>query len=155
MTQPVEILYAVPVGTVIAWYPLPGTALPPGFAFCDGEIVSDAQSPYDGMPTPNLTNRFVLGTVPGAPLNQLGGSPTYNLQGWQSGTLQTSATEVMTPQDNAQNYIIQGNQSTNTWRYVLTQDNEPWNDGNHHHTVANLSVPAPGWLSLVYIMRIK
>ncbi|HEY4940831.1 MAG TPA: hypothetical protein VII56_05340 [Rhizomicrobium sp.] len=154
MTQPVEILYAVPVGTVIAWYPLPGTALPPGFAYCDGTVVSDAESPYNGKPTPNLTNRFILGDIPGSTLNTLGGSTQFNLTGWGSATLPTSTTQVLASDNVPPNIIQHNNTQYGTWRYVLTGDGDGWNDGNHHHTV-NVTVPAPGWLNLVYIIRIK
>jgi hypothetical protein len=54
MSQPVETPHAVPVGTVIAWYPPPNTSLPPGFVYCNGEVINDPDSPFNGMPAPNL-----------------------------------------------------------------------------------------------------
>lgn len=156
MTQPVEILYAVPVGTVIAWYPLPGTALPPGFAYCDGTVVNDADSLYHGKPTPNLTSRFILGSSSsGVPVNESGGSTQFNVDGWQSGTIETSPTQVSTS-DNVPPDTIQGNNPQyGNWRYVLTSDGDGINDGNHHHQISSFTVPAPGWLALSYIIRIK
>ncbi|MGK6355790.1 hypothetical protein ACMGDH_11275 [Sphingomonas sp. DT-207] len=157
VTQPAEILYAVPVGTIIAWYPLPEAQLPPGFAYCDGKPITDDDSPYKGMSTPDLVNRFVLGTddSTGVAVNQQGGSTDYNVGGWQSGTIETSPTQVSLPQDDVQNNIILREGSTNGYRYQLTSDNDEWNDGNHHHQIAGFTVPAPGWLALVYLMRIK
>jgi len=157
MTQPVEILYVVPVGAVIAWYPPPNmtAALPPAFAVCDGEIVKDAESPFDGMPTPNLTNRFPLGAGGSVKPNEQRGCVDYNLEGWNSGPLSTSPTQVAPPVDDQQNLLVVENQGSNGWRYSLTTDHESWNDGNHHHQLNSLAVPAPGWVALVYIMRIK
>ncbi len=158
MTQQVEILYAVPVGTVIAWFPPPGAPeapLPPSFVYCNGELISDFESPYNGMPSPNLTSRFILGASGQAASNQQGGNPTYNLQGWESGNIETSPTQASIPQDDVQNYVVARNQSSPSYRYSLNQKNVGWNDGNHHHQIASISVPAPGWLALVYIMKIK
>lgn len=71
-----EILYAVPVGTVISWYPSPTAfqtnpndptgpkmlVYPPGFRMCDGSTVNDPESPFNGAALPNLVNRFILGS---------------------------------------------------------------------------------------------
>jgi len=55
----------VPVGTIIEWYrPTPSTAIPDGWAVCDGSTVSDAASPMNGQPTPNLVGRFTSGLDP-------------------------------------------------------------------------------------------
>ena len=155
MSQPAEILYAVPVGTIIGWYPLPGAQLPPGFAYCIGELVTDEDSPYKGMPTPNLINRFVLGTGNGVDVGEQGGSTDYNVNGWQTGTIETSSTQVSLPQDDVQNNLIVREGGTNAYRYDLTSGDDEWNDGNHHHQIASLAIPVPGWLALVYLMRIK
>jgi hypothetical protein len=153
MSQPVEIFYVVPLGAVIAWYPPPNPQLPPNFALCDGEIVSDPDSPYKGLPTPHLTNRFPLGAGNGIAPNQRGGDTNYNLNGWNSGTLNTTSTQAGA-QDNQQNGLIQQNGVSSSWRFGLSDDHDNWNDGNHHHALS-FAVPAPGWVALVYIMRIK
>jgi hypothetical protein len=156
MSQPVEILYAVPVGTVIAWYPVPPNAsLPPGFAYCNGELISDPDSPFNTMYAPDLTSRFILGAGGPVTANQQGGSTDYNLQGWETGNIDTGPTQVSMSQDNVQNNVIARNQSSASYRYSLSQKNEGWQDGNHHHQIASISVPAPGWVALVYIIRIK
>jgi hypothetical protein len=74
MTRPVEILSAVQVGTVIAWYPPLNAQLPPGFVRRDGRLVTETDSPYVGLLTPNLINRFVLGAGGDVAPNQLRGS---------------------------------------------------------------------------------
>ncbi|MGH6617009.1 hypothetical protein [Sphingomonas sp.] len=157
MTQPAEILYAIPVGTVVAWYPLPAAPLPPGFVYCDGAFITDADSPYNGMPAPNLINRFILGTTGGGvTVNEQGGDKEYNINGWTSGAIETGPTKVSIPQDDVQNDIVVHNQpGTSVYRYDLTSSNDGWNDGNHHHQIAGFQVPAPGWLALIYIIRIK
>lgn len=52
-----------PIGTVMPWLKsLSGTpALPDGWVECDGSTISDADSPYDGVTIPNLTNQFLYG----------------------------------------------------------------------------------------------
>lgn len=55
----------VPVGGVVAWLgSLPGApSLPANFAPCDGQVVSDAESPLDGTTLPDLNgeHRFLRG----------------------------------------------------------------------------------------------
>ena len=156
MTKPAEIFYVVPVGSVIAWYPpAADTPLPPCFALCDGSVVSDVDSPYHGRQTPNLTNRLPLGAGGPVGLNEQGGDVNYTLMGLNTGPIETSPTEVFSS-DNIQNNIIQGNNPTSSWRYVLTDDaSEYWNDGNHHHMIPDMFIPAPAWVGLYFIMRIK
>ena len=56
---------SVPVGGVCAWMKdLPGTpALPAEFAECNGQVLADAASPYDGalLPDLNVAQRFLRG----------------------------------------------------------------------------------------------
>jgi hypothetical protein len=154
MPPPVEILYAVPIGAVIAWCPPPNATLPPDFVVCDGSAISDKDSPFNGKNAPNLTNQFVLGAGGSVAVNQQGGNTTFNVQGWASGAIATGPTTASTSQDNVQNILIVRNGVNSTYRYDLTTDDDPWNDGNHHHNVA-FTVPPPGWVALTYIMRIK
>ena len=46
----------VPVGCLMPWLKtFPGTpALPANWVECDGQILNDAESPFDGAPMPNL-----------------------------------------------------------------------------------------------------
>jgi hypothetical protein len=78
---PAEGVGTVPIGGIVAWLKLfPGTpALPDNFKECDGLILSDIDSPYDGQTLPDLngnsgTQRFLRGsTTSGA----TGGSETH------------------------------------------------------------------------------
>ncbi|MBN8811131.1 MULTISPECIES: hypothetical protein [Sphingomonas] len=162
---PVEILYAVPVGTVIFWYPPPtafttgssGTGAapvltyPPGFMLCDGSTVHDPDSPFDGSNLPSLIDRFVLGagTVP------YGTAGGYGIDGWPNPSIDTQSTAASNS-DAVRNDIIQGESPTSGYRYVLTSDDDK-NDGNHHHNLAAgaFTVPLPPYMTLIPIMRIK
>jgi hypothetical protein len=153
----VEILYAVPVGAVIAWYPPGSSALPQGFALCDGSIVTDAASPFNGKATPNLISRFILGTSAVATPPASGGSVDFNLSplGSPSFAVPTGPTTVSGDvNDNVANVVIIRNGVSNQYRFGMVGEdpNSGWHDGNHNHTVA---IPAPGWVGLLFIIRIK
>ena len=47
-----------PVGAIIAWHKnLSGApALPDGWVECNGQLISDSESPFNGQTTPNLNN---------------------------------------------------------------------------------------------------
>ena len=57
----------VPVGSVIAWHKsLPGTpALPDGWVECNGQVIADPQSVYNGQTAPDLNIRglFIRGST--------------------------------------------------------------------------------------------
>jgi hypothetical protein len=161
-TSPTKIpaveIYYVPVGAVIAWYPPDQAELPPNFALCDGTVVDDEDSPFNGQPTPDLRLRFILGAVDeggSAPVGSQFGDTGFNLFGYNNETLSTSPTEVNNA-DNAVNNIIQGNTPTTQWNYLLIEDDSE-NDGNHHHELpaGAIAVSAPGSMALFYIIRIK
>lgn len=56
----------VPIGSIIAWHKsLPNTpSLPYGFAECNGQVLDDEDSPYNGQTIPNLNGgkRFIRGS---------------------------------------------------------------------------------------------
>ena len=159
MTQPVEFLYVVPVGAVIAWCPTdPSAAPPPGFAYCNGQTITDPDSPYVGKVVPNLINQLVLGTVPqGVGLGAAHGTAAANINGpLNTNNIVTSPTNAAA-QDITNNGIIQGNSvPPPVWRYVLSEDTSI-KDGNHHHVIGpgGIQVAPPGSIALYYIIRIK
>jgi hypothetical protein len=51
---------AVPIGTVIDWFGN-SASLPYGYAVADGSVVTDPDSPLNGITLPNLINKFVRG----------------------------------------------------------------------------------------------
>jgi len=62
----------VPVGTIMAWHKsMTNTpALPTNWVECNGQTISDADSPYNGQAVPNLnsTGRFLHGGTTSGPL---------------------------------------------------------------------------------------
>ena len=156
MAQPaVELFYVVPVGAVIAWYPPPNATIPPNFAYCDGSTVNDKDSPFYNSATPNLTNCFPLGTGNGVVPGQTGGNSSYTVSGsWDSGSIDTGSTQV-NGGDNTQNFLIHHGDPVSNYRFAIDSHSDGWNDGNHHHTLTPFIVPAPGWVAVTYIMRIK
>lgn len=59
---------ALPSGAIVAFS---GGEIPAGWTVCDGRATSA------GRTTPDLRDRFVLGTVPGEPAGQSGGSARH------------------------------------------------------------------------------
>lgn len=167
---PVAFLYTLPVGAVVPWIPppdayqaVPGDAnapkqlvYPPGFAPCNGQVIDDPDSPFNGMALPNFVDRVALGSDGTMPPGTMAGDTGFNVSGWTNPMLTTSPT-VAADQDNQTNNIIQHNNPTTQWRYTLTDNDDDINDGNHHHYLAahSFGVPAPGTVSCLMIMRIK
>lgn len=64
--KPIRVKGA-PVGSIVAWHPdLPGTpALPPDWMPCDGQLVTDSDSPYLGQLLPDLNGegRYLRGAL--------------------------------------------------------------------------------------------
>lgn len=62
-----SLLKAPPVGSIVAWHPdLPGTpALPAAWEPCDGQFISDPESPYLGQVLPDLNGeaRYLRGSI--------------------------------------------------------------------------------------------
>lgn len=125
----------VPVGTVMPWLKsLTGTpSLPATWAECDGSVVSDANSPYDGVTLPNLngasagTKRFLRGS---ATSGTTGGTETHT----HAGTTSTpSATKIAA--------------DTVGDTYALS---------NHTHTfTTGTTATLPSYYEVVYIIKIK
>ncbi len=47
----------VPVGTIVAWHKsLENVTIPEGWVECDGEIITDSESPYNNLNAPDLNN---------------------------------------------------------------------------------------------------
>ncbi len=68
----------VPIGTVISWYrPDTTTDVPKGYAICDGSLINESRSPWDGKQLPSLNNKFVRGVTSESNINTSGGSDTH------------------------------------------------------------------------------
>ena len=132
--------------------------LPPNFAYCDGSTVKDKDSPFYNTATPNLTNCFPLGTGNGVVPGQTGGNSSYTVSGsWDSGSIDTGSTQV-NGGDDQQNYIIYQGSPVSKKTLPLLHHQQRATLRTTATTITLLNsfiVPAPGWVAVMYIMRIK
>lgn len=124
----------LPIGSLMAWAKtLTGVpALPSGWVQCDGQVLSDADSPLNGqtMPALNAANVFLRGnSTSGA----TGGADTH-----------THTFSFST--DPASGAFQQGGSDSANYSYT------------HSHTVSGTSISAsnlPPYYSVVWLIRIK
>ncbi len=77
----------VPLGGVQDWYRFhPDVPVPDGYEIADGSPVADPVSPFVGLPTPDLRDRFVRGAASVAAIGTTGGQDTADLKHTHSGT---------------------------------------------------------------------
>lgn len=125
---------ALPIGSLMAWAKtITGVpTLPSGWVQCDGQVLSDADSPLNGqtMPALNAANAFLRGnSASGA----TGGAATH-----------THAYSFST--DNASGNYQQGGSDAAPYSWT------------HSHAVAGTSIAAanvPPYYAVVWIIRIK
>jgi hypothetical protein len=56
---------SIPIGSIIDWWRGQANAQPPdAFRICDGGVVNDPASPFDGKAVPNLADQFTVGVNP-------------------------------------------------------------------------------------------
>ena len=120
----------VPIGSFLPWHKSFANtpALPYGWVECNGQVLSDSRSPYDGQTIPNLNgdNRFLRGnTTSGG----TGGSTTHNHTGSTGG----------------QSGMISDNFSMH--------DIQRWT-GNHTHGIS-ADEHLPPYIDVVWVMRVK
>ncbi len=120
----------VPIGSFLPWHKSFANtpALPDGWVECNGQVLSDSDSPYNGQTIPNLNgdNRFLRGnTTSGG----TGGSSTHNHTGTTGGQSGMRG-------DNHSMHDI----------YLLT--------GNHTHSIS-ADEHLPPYLDVVWVMRVK
>ncbi len=148
----------LPLGAVIDWYRVDASIpVPEGFAIADGSAVTDAESPFFGLSTPDLSGRFVKGVTTTGAIGALGGSATVDLS-----------------HDHTHNHTHSGatNSSINgPFWYVPPSPVTPWRSSqvNHNHsfttnflnnssTQNGLTSPVaiePPYFGLLKLMRIK
>jgi hypothetical protein len=68
----VKQLVGVPIGGIIMWSGYPHPGLPEGWVVCDGQT-------YNGILTPDLRDRFILGSGPNNPPSTTGGNTHVTL----------------------------------------------------------------------------
>ena len=126
----------VPIGTVLPWLKTftSTPALPDGFVECDGSVLSDADSPYNGETIPDLNgdNRFLRGN---STSGSTGGTETKDLQHTHSVTLGQQ-------KDVASNGLNGG----------FAGLSNPVTSGNSLSTTEDIMPP---YYNVVWIMRVK
>ncbi len=140
----------MPIGSIIAWHKgLPNTpALPAGWAECNGQTISDAASPYNGVALPNLNGSGLF----------LRGSAT-------SGTLQNASRVAVTLETNS-SYLYFDASGRNMTQYNGDFDATDTLAASQRGYIAKTGTDsAPGQIyaarvrpanmSVVWIMRIK
>jgi len=73
----------VPIGTVLDWWCSADCTIPDGFVIADGQLISDASSPFNGENVPDLTDTFIRGVTNVGSVGNIGGvsSHTHSMQG--------------------------------------------------------------------------
>jgi len=82
----------VPIGSIISWAKSLGghtPSLPDGWVECDGSVLSDSDSPYNGDTLPNLTGSFLRGNTTSG---TTGGADTHTHQQYIDGESSGTAT---------------------------------------------------------------
>lgn len=154
----------VPIGAVLDWWAPAGSAVtvPANFAICDGHLISDPASPFNGKNTPNLVQRFIYGVSNAGQIGQAGGSSTANVSINSAFSGTTSAiTGTAPPNANTSPGTIIRNYPSTSYRFAMTTDDASWNDGQHVHNFngnasGSTSIAVlPPYVCLLKIVRIK
>jgi hypothetical protein len=70
----------LPLGAVVDWYRFDvNVPVPEGYALCDGSLITDGASPFVGLPTVDLRDRFVRGASSLGGIGAAGGADSVNL----------------------------------------------------------------------------
>jgi len=124
---------SVPIGSIIAWHKsfVNTPALPSGWVECNGQVLSDSNSPYNGQTIPNLNGnaRFLRG-------------------GSTSGTLQADELKSHT-------HGFSSGIGTATEHGNNTPKAGEWVDGTYYVNYTGGSETRPINMSVVWIMRVK
>jgi len=148
---------SIPIGGIIAWHKTFANtpALTEGFVECNGQTLSDSDSPYDGQIIPDLNGdaRFLRG-------------------GSTSGAVQSDSTKVQVggwsttndPTASNSSYSIQGLYNGVSWLGIQTNTSDfsvgtyPYRENlekTFDSIYGNASETRPVNMSVVWIMRVK
>jgi hypothetical protein len=111
-----------------------------GWWVADGRTVADADSPYNGKPTPNLKDRFVRGSTQGG---QTGGADSSNI-----------------PAQNIESHTLSfGPPTINQDPRLVVSNALSWATGSSIHSVGTLPAitvsTIPQYFSVVYLIKVK
>ena len=147
----------VPVGSIIMWT---GTTVPDNsWVLCNGSLIVDTKSPYNGQNSPDLSGRFIIGYNTTYPIKTPGGATTHNH------TVNSHNHSIPALSFSGTTGGAQGETKNRCW----CADGEVSAPGHQHafsgNTVANTSGNSspgtntinhlPPYYALAYIMRIK
>jgi hypothetical protein len=151
---------AVPLGAVIDWYRFePDTPIPDGFAVCDGSVIDDALSPFNGKTLPDLTDRFALG-VSADRIGEVGGTAG---QPHQHSFTAESQVATVDGGDHGHGWIgVNGDVAEeNVAHGGIGRDvtGGAHSHGDHAHTVSGTSaetvIDLPPYVGMLKLMRIR
>jgi hypothetical protein len=153
------LLDGLPVGSVIAYYPVETLRLPEGWAYADGSMVADPESPFNGRRVPQLNDdRYLIGSISsfGAVVGNNDIAPAgehdhdrfvVTDRNSTTGPPNTNADSVMvTPGTQGVRIPIQGHQHFMGAQYIPVKP-----DGSHNHGGDN----RPLSFGILYIVKIK
>jgi hypothetical protein len=165
----IEGFGTVPIGAVLDWWVPQGSnlPLPSNFVICDGRMISDPQSPFNGKNAPNLVKRFTYGVNAVSAIGSTGGNETANVKidSILSGTTDAMAAAAPPTWANTREGVIYRNKPVTNYRLAISDANVEWNDGQHIHSLggrggakatgsASFSIMPP-YFGLLKVLRIK
>lgn len=140
---------SVPIGAVLDWWrPNSTFAVPQGHKICDGSVVNDAESPFNGQTLPDLRNKFIRGAATVDDIGQTGGTSihTHTISGSTESIGVTMGTST----------VNTGGASGSMW--MATSSHRHITD-SHSHTAGSLANSTknhtPPYVGLLKIMRIR
>ena len=158
----------VPVGGVVDWWrPNVNIPIPDGFVVCDGSVINDPLSPYNGQATPDLRGQMVRGATQNSGELTTGGAAQQTIQFSNASSV---AIGISTATAGNHPHPISGATGSvanvslgdpGEGNYFVKEFNNGWTDqailvaeppaaqnargeGNHYHAVGTLAVGAAG-----------
>ena len=78
VTGTISVMGIVPIGTVLDWWCSADCTIPDGFVIADGQLISDASSPFNGENIPDLTDTFIRGVANVGNVGTTGGTSSHS-----------------------------------------------------------------------------
>ena len=139
---------------MVDWYRFhPAIPVPEGFAIMDGSPISDPQSPFAGLATLDLRDRFVRGAASTAQIGTSGGSATVDLTHAHA-MPHTHAGQTGPPDTTGANYAVGGplRAAHESHGHAVTTQGPSTPDTAHGLGVVSTEPP---YVGLLKIIRIK
>jgi len=86
---------SVPIGTIIDWWrPDDSFPFPDGYLSCDGSVINDPDSLFNGLTLPDLRGRFIMGASHPMFFGQIGGQYEHSHRIAAGGTTSSASLEL-------------------------------------------------------------